>query len=270
MVIKKIEGFKMYLDPDDNGISFTLNRDGFRERCFMWILRHYKGLTAVDIGANIGYTTLSLCKAFKNVFAFEPDKRSRELLEKNIILNGFEQKIKIEEIGISDKTGNKTIYLNRKPNLTSFHNKSGEPSEIGVVTIDSYFGGMKAPNFFKMDVEGAEVEVLGGAMKTLERANNCKILIEVHPQFYKGDNFEKVLKKLVDIGFKFKYVVSAACRIPQLYKKNGYKPYKKLRNCNRAIYDCLSQEHAIDWSSHIHKEGNSIKIVRAILLEKNS
>jgi FkbM family methyltransferase len=268
MVKKKIEGFKMYLEPKKPGISNALFRKGRREPCYMWILRQATGDMATDIGANLGYTTLSLCKAFKWVDAFEPDKRSRKLLKKNIKYNGFENKTKINKLAVSDKNGVKTIYLHKKPNLTSFHKVDGKAKKIKTITLDKYYESLEAPNFIKMDVEGAEVEVLRGAMKTLKRTNKCQLLIEVHPQFYKGDNFEKVLRKLIKMGFEFRYVVSAENVQPALYKKHGYEPCKKIKGARRAIYDCLSQEHAINWSAYCHKEGKSVKIVRAILLQK--
>ena len=80
---KVIEGHKMYLDPDDGGISKALVRHGFREACFMWILRHEAEGVAVDVGANIGYCTLSLADTCEKVYAYEPDPRSYKLLEMN-------------------------------------------------------------------------------------------------------------------------------------------------------------------------------------------
>ena len=80
---KTIEGFPMYLADILTGLSAHLWGDGYHEPAFMWLLRkEAKGDIALDIGANIGYSTLSLCKNMKKVIAIEPDDRSRKILKK--------------------------------------------------------------------------------------------------------------------------------------------------------------------------------------------
>ena len=125
-----------------------------------------------------------------------------------------------------------------------------------------------------MDIEGLEVEELRGDMYCLRETKHCKILLEVHPMFYDGDSFEKVLRDLIEIGFRFKYVISAGVPRPDLFKKQGYKPLRGSPKRKRAIYDCLETEDAIKWSSYLIeqkcKKGKiSPKIVRAIMLEKD-
>jgi hypothetical protein len=75
------------------------------------------------------------------------------------------------------------------------------------------------------------------------------------------------------MGFVFKYVVSAGTPRPAIFKKHGYKPLLSAPIGRRAVYDCLSTEHAVKWSSHPIEQrlgwGKvSPKIVRAILLVK--
>ncbi len=82
-------------------------------------------------------------------------------------------------------------------------------------------------------------------------------------------------ESLVDIGFGFSYVVSAAVPQPDLFKEHGYHPLPNAPVARRAVYDCLCTEHAIMWSSHSipQKYGKgklSPKIVRAILLAKGN
>ena len=272
---KTIEGFPMFLNPDDGGISGALARKGLREPCFMWLLRkEAKGDLAIDVGGNIGYTTLSLCKNMNRVVAIEPDKRSRKLLSKNIELNGYTDKTTIYDFAISNKSGNQTIYLSDRPNLTTLCKPirgNHTTKTIRTKTIDELD---LNPEFIKMDIEGYEVEALQGASNTLQRVKSCKILIEVHPMFYTKDrNFKKVLENIVGFGFNVKYVISAAVIQPDLFKEHRYEPMPKAPQNRRAIYDCISNKHAIDWCSRVIKQKcpngkTSPKIIRAILLEK--
>jgi len=274
MITKKINGFKMFLNPEDGGISRTLARKGVREPCFMWILQNEaSGRLGLDVGANIGYTTLPLCRAMDKVIAIEPDPRSREILIKNIEANGFRQTTEIYNFAVSDREGADVIWLADKPNLSALYERSdmkGQRCKVATRTIDT-LGVL--PNFIKMDIEGHEAHALRGAMGCLKETDRCKILIEVHPQFFVGDSFEVVLRELVDIGFRFKYVVSAGVPRPDLFKKHGYEPVPGAPAHKRAVYDCVSTEHAIKWSSYPIEQKRSKgrispKIVRSILLVK--
>jgi len=280
-VTKKIEEFSMKLDASGKGISGTLKKSGRREPCFMWVIeKEAHGDLGMDIGANIGYTTLRMCKQMNRVIAIEPDKRTSDLLEKNIKRNGFQDKTQILKQAVSDKVGSTKIYLAKHPNLITLCDQKEKKHQhkiktIETITLDSL--GV-SPNFVKMDVEGYEVEILRGGMDTWKNTENCKILIEVHPQFYSEDHsFEEVLKSMVELGFRFKYVISAACECPDMFKEKGYKPFKvkSLGRWERGIFSDISTDDAINFSSYKHKQKvkgkkTSNKIVRAILLVKGN
>ena len=259
----------MVLNLDDGGISRRLWLKGKREQAFMWILRQQTGGTALDIGGNIGYCTLSLARNFEHVVAVEPDPRSLKVLYENIKLNKLEN-VKLENFAFSDKCEDRTINLAPKPNLTSFKRTEGELYTLRTMTIDAYLRG-KPVSFMKMDVEGSEIEVIAGAKRTIER-HKPSILLEVHPAEYKGDDFKNTLLGLVEHGYRIPYVVSAKVdrdkfKVPKLFKQKGYKPYMKFNDLKRAVFKDIAIEDAIEWSSREIEDRHSKKIVRAILLE---
>ena len=134
------------------------------------------------------------------------------------------------------------------------------------------------PNFIKMDIEGHEVEALEGMYNTLRDARPpVKILMEVHPMYYsKTHSLEKQLRRLIDIGFNTKYVISAGVARPDFFAKHGYEPIEVLYTGGwyRGIYTNISNEHMLIAACHEHDqfiERRSIhtaKIVRAIMIEK--
>jgi len=276
--IINIEGFPMYLSNTLTGLSAHLWGDGYHEPAFMWLLRNEaKGKLALDIGANIGYSTLSLCKNMKKVIAIEPDHRSRKILRKNITLNKYEKKVKICSFAMSNNNEEKDFYLAKHPNVSAFipcKKHWTKKIKIKTKTMDSL---KVLPNFIKMDVEGHEVEIINGGMRSLGATKKCKILLEVHPQFYSdGKDFAKTLRELIKIGFKIKYVISAGVTQPDLFKQKKYEPYKVIqaKEFERGIYKNISQDDAINFSTNKHKQyisslnKYSEKIVRAIMLEK--
>lgn len=268
----------MYLSDTLTGLSAHLYGDGYHEPAFMYLLRkEAKGKLAIDIGANIGYSTLSLCRNMDRVIAIEPDDRSRKILKKNIKLNKFKEKVKIYNFAVSDKKGEKTFYLSKHPNLSAFNkNKKYWTKKVKVKTITIDDLGI-VPNFIKMDLEGHELEVINGAINSLKKTDFCRILLEVHPQFYnKKRNFANILKKLIKIGYKIKYLISAAVPCPDEFKKRGYVPFKEIKAAEfkRGIFKNIIVEDAIKFSTNTYNQiipesgKTSKKIVRAIMLEK--
>lgn len=92
--IKKINGSKMYLDINDEGLSHDLISDGVREFYATQKMKKEikKGDVIVDIGANIGYYALLEARLVGKkgiVYAIEPVPRNIAILKKNIELNNY-------------------------------------------------------------------------------------------------------------------------------------------------------------------------------------
>jgi FkbM family methyltransferase len=257
LVKKTIEGFKMYLDPKDGGISMTLVQKGGREKAFMFLLRTEASGIALDCGANIGYCTLSLAEKCEKVLAFEPDERSYKLLEKNMA--GHKNCFLFRD-ALGEHIGLIGFKKDKRPNLSRVTTKGKKL--VRCVTIDT----LEEPfNFIKMDIEGGEVAALKGARRTLSEATNIKLLIEVHPQMYGPDNnFSDVLWWLVNAGYKFSYVINAKGKSAVIEEK--YKAYTFFPNYERKIYKNIVPEDAIPWACTMPADKK--KVLRAIMLEK--
>lgn len=305
LTLKSFDGFSLYLDKNDPGISRTLIQPKFfrkwhREPEFMDIIEKEvnRGDVAFDLGANIGYVTMFLARFVGpngKVYAVEPSPHNFEILTQNIAYNNFSDKIKAFQLAISSFTGKQDFNIAAETNLNSFAFTKYTKSTISVKTstIDDFFLAKPVPNFIKMDIEGGEVEALAG-MKTIikDLKSTLKILIEIHPMYYKGDNFSRELKRLFDCGFKTKYLISAATEAPEYFIQKGYKPTKTYRtgDWRRGVYEGVAEEHVlescslllddnyvnINWISILknprrffNRKIISPKIVRAIMIQKN-
>jgi len=258
MFKKRIDGIKMWLEPGKPGISRRIIAKDGGEPCFMWILRHEASGVAFDVGANIGYTTLHLAQRCTEVVAFEPDPRNISILDKNVEINNG-CPITVKRIAIGPRRGFTQFILAQKPNLSRM-GVLGDSIGVEVESIDEQ---LAQPDFIKADLEGGEVGMLQGAMKTLRR-RPVKILIEVHPQFYGPKNdMKRMLRSLFDIGYQIKYVVNAKGR------KLVLKPYplvKEFKDFPRAVYTGIPLGDVLPWICEMPADGK--KVVQAILLEK--
>jgi len=290
LIKRKIGNHIMYLSQSDPGLSAQLLHMKYggieREPAFMKILRQEltEGMTAIDIGGNIGYVTLIMAELVGPsgvVYAIEPAPHNFSILTKNIRVNGYADFVFPYQIGISNVSGISKLYMSDASNLHSMSptNNTRTSIEIHVSTLDDFMRDKGYPNFIKMDIEGHEVEALDGMYNTLRDAEPpVKILIEVHPMFYSdAHSLEKQLRRLIEIGFNTKYGVSAGVAKPDFFAKHRYEPREIFHaggNWYRGIYTDISNEHMLMAACHEHKQfikhRNSyvMKIVRSIMIEK--
>ena len=290
---KNVDGHIMYLFVHDSGISSVLKvsarRVKTREQAFMSIIRKevVAGMTVCDVGANIGFVTLLLCRLVGKkgkVYAIEPDPNNVKLLRRNIEVNGYKDRVEIIEGCFSDRSGKIDFNLSDKfSNLGSVKHTKHSSSKIRVpsFTIDTFFAKKRGPDFIKMDVEGHEIEIIDGALKELKRVTSTKLLIEIHPGLYDDPKaMEKRVVKLVSLGFSVKYIVTAGVRIPSLLKNRGYnkpdlslKKYGLSDDYRRAVYSNVKNADAAYfcrphklWVPRKRKFGT--KVLRSIMLVK--
>jgi FkbM family methyltransferase len=161
------------------------------------------GDVVLDVGAAYGsYSLTALAAGASQVFAWSPqgppgEKAERELFAESLELNDWSPFCRIYDCGCYDKTG----WLNAS--TQEFHALEPEPSGdiIRVERLDDWLARTQPRriDWMKLDVEGAEVEVLKGA-ENLLLAFSPKLLIELH-LFKDGTLGEKVKELLADFGY---------------------------------------------------------------------
>ncbi len=130
----------------------------------------HPGGTFVDIGANIGQHTLvaaTLVGAHGRVISFEPGAKQRARLMRNIEINGLKN-VDVRPYGLSRQAGLHELFninsLNDGQSTLAKPDKDKDyPSEIVQLrTLDEQAADVSSC-VVKIDVEGAEMEVLQGA-----------------------------------------------------------------------------------------------------------
>lgn len=277
---KKVDKFTMHLDLSDGGISNVLYSVGIREKAFMSLLQKNvkEGDVCVDLGSNIGYTTLFMLDSVGKdgqVYAIEPHDHNVNILKLNIEENDFSETALIEQCAISDFDGTIDFWIASKPNLNSVKKTkhSIRKEEVPCFTLTSYLEDKKYPNFIKMDVEGHEVKIFEGALEYFTKnTGRTNFLVEVHPHFYDKDNdFAKVLREYAKIGFKCKALVTTPIPQPSLFKKAGYYPADVFDTdgFRRGLYYDVDTEDMIEFACKEHHEAGSKKIVRSFMFGRD-
>ncbi len=145
-----------------------------------------EGMTVIDIGAHIGYYTLLFAKcvgASGHVFSFEPLPGNFELLRKNVQLNHLTQVQTLNQ-AVFSCAGEITLSVpDDQPNSGDGSvclDKGVQQFRVNAVSLDAFCEEfLIRPDILKMDVEGAEYEVLRGG-KVIINKIRPKLFIELH------------------------------------------------------------------------------------------
>ena len=134
---------------------------------------YIKNKDIIDAGAFTGDTSIPLSKfTDKNIYAFEPFKESFDLLKKNIEDNNMENIVPINK-SLGNINGERTLYIskNNVQGVTSDSNIRQYDKELKVseVTVDKFVEENSLNvGFITIDVEGAEMDLLEGAINTIK------------------------------------------------------------------------------------------------------
>ena len=165
----------------------------------------------VDIGANLGYYTCLALQHGKRVVAFEPQQQNLQCLFQNLKSNGWEQRAEVFPVALSDRPGLLTLYGASGPSASLIKDWAGYSSRfrktVAVSTLDNLLAGRFGAErlFIKIDVEGAEFQVLRGSLLVLGRMPKPIWLLEIcleefHPDG-KNPDFQEVFTLFWEHGY---------------------------------------------------------------------
>lgn len=125
------------------------------------------GDIAIDGGAYDGATAISFAKCGAKVFAFEMDATNYKNCQARIGRFGGGYDITLENLGLSDKESIESYLGN---GVASHKNPNGNLTGK-FIDLDTYVARKNLPrvDYIKLDIEGAELDMLHGAAKTITR-----------------------------------------------------------------------------------------------------
>ncbi|MFB3888001.1 MAG: FkbM family methyltransferase [Candidatus Bathyarchaeia archaeon] len=231
---RRVNGYVVYIDPADNWvISPSIGVDGWYEpeetELFKKIVR--KDATVVDVGANVGWYTLlaaHLVGEKGRVLSFEPESRTFSLMKRSIAESDFGN-IQAFDKGVSNVEGRRRLWLTTG-NLGAHsivRKANGAVVDVDVVTLDRFLPslGVDRVDVLKVDVEGAEPEVLEGAREYLENSRVRNLLLEWNAEAWTDR------KQLLEILLK-RYVPYRIVRSPFLVKQASKNYLAETPNAN--------------------------------------
>ena len=208
-IIKKIKNFFFKTAQTKEFLQF--NSDGGDDVIFKNIILNKDSVIIDGGGFNGEFTDEILKKKFHKIYIYEPDPNFfNDLIKKY----KFEKKIEILNLALFNKE--KIITLSENSNASSIMENSEDGTKVKAVDTSKEFKKYKNIDLLKLNIEGAEYDVISGLIETQELNKVKYLLVQFHKEHdLDGSKFEKInleILKNYNIVFNYKYVWSLYIR----------------------------------------------------------
>jgi FkbM family methyltransferase len=174
----EVQGYTMALDLNVGYMHTTYYSGNYEPETSAFLRSSLRASdTFVDVGAGGGYFSLLAASVGAEVLAFEADPAMCRIFRYNMKANDLS--VKLSQSAASDENGENRFYVNKNGSLSSLYPRQGTSSILTVPTkrLDDV---IEHADIVKIDVEGAEIKVLRGMPKLLEKVRY--LVVEFVPE----------------------------------------------------------------------------------------
>lgn len=183
---------RLFVDLADHVIGLSIVRGRYEADEVQFVRGLLEpGDTAIDVGAHIGFFTMHMAAAVGpagRVYAFEPFDANADLVQRSIAENRYDERVRFARAAVGEASGTATLTFPRETLNsggayllpTGSAPLPGNLSKpVPLIALDD-LPLTRPVRAIKMDVEGAEPQVIRGARRLLQE-DRPVILSELHP-----------------------------------------------------------------------------------------
>jgi FkbM family methyltransferase len=172
-----------------------------------------RGMTFVDVGANVGYYTAMAAESVGpegQVLAFEPSQYAFSRLRRMVQGNRLNW-VTVFQCGLADQPGQTTLYGGAEDDLLNNHTATMVPHDnsyrrvVEVDTLDRFAERLNIEHIdlVKIDVDGFEMLVLRGASRLIGESRIANIILECNEHWFQQMNIStaEIVEHLKASGF---------------------------------------------------------------------
>ena len=192
------------------------SRKAYNDRDYPFLVKLAQNKNCIfDVGANHGITALVMASAMSKsgqLYAFEASEKACQLIQENIQLNQFQHQINIVNALLAERSG---IVLDfywseASGGASLIYNYLGHISSLQKITLaldDFVIQTGLSPDLIKVDVEGAERQVLAGCHRIMSSIKPT-IFLELHSwqDMTVVENANSILDHLAKVSYKMIYL----------------------------------------------------------------
>jgi FkbM family methyltransferase len=215
--LKIREGLTVAVPPSLSAIStyVLLEQEEWFEKEINLLRQFLKpGMTAIDIGANLGLYSLPMARLVGpdgRVFSYEPGSEARAFLERSRELNGFSN-LDVVGAALSDNDREGHLAFAGSTELRSLGDAgTGEPVRITSLDLESAVRPWSSVDFIKIDAEGEEERIITGGQALLA-THSPLVMFEIKA----GEKVNERLRAIFPtIGYRvFRQLAGAPILVP--------------------------------------------------------
>ncbi len=209
-----LNGMPIEVDPRDLVGSHILRNGVWEPETTAFFLGWLRpGMTFVDAGAHVGHYTLlasDLVGTGGRVIAFEPHPLLGQVLRRNAERAGCAN-VTVSELALGRASGAVDLILHSCDNFGASSLRGDTEAghqlraPVEVTTLDDYLESHGGPrvDVLKLDVEGAELDVIDGASRTLAANPDILLVVEFLRENARrfGRDVEDLESRLRELGF---------------------------------------------------------------------
>ena len=173
----------------------------------------------IDCGANIGLASIYFKETYPNstVISFEPDPEIYKILQQNIKDRNY-QNIELYNCAIYNKSSKVSFqqeggFSGRVP----YKSDTKNIIQVDCIDLNEVLLRYDTIDFLKIDIEGAENELLPAINKSLSRVIN--LFIEYHSHTEEPQKLHELLKIMQNAGFRY-HILEAFTRRKPFVNRN--------------------------------------------------
>jgi UDP-perosamine 4-acetyltransferase len=187
VLVRSFVGY-LYCSRNDHAVISCLADSGEFEPGVRRLLERVleQGMVFLDVGAHLGLHTLAAARRVANrghVFSFEPTPTIHRLLCQTLRLNGLEDHVTARRAAAGRENTAKPLYVSTISGHNSLYPLPGAETtiEVEVVQLDDELRPGQRIDVAKIDVEGAELDVLCGMSRIIAENPGILIIAEYGP-----------------------------------------------------------------------------------------
>jgi len=185
------------LEVDKSGASIYRSEEQLlfsKNKVFKQIQKKYSPDLVIDVGANVGFSTLVFSRTFPDarIITVEPNLNLVKLIERNCQNNGVSNVQIVQKVVGENNHGNVSFQINQMMSVDSRvqglkdNYEYCHVEETSIDQIVSDFRGAKDHSIFiKIDTQGFEERVINGAKRTLHDLSKYCVMMEFAPFWLK-------------------------------------------------------------------------------------
>lgn len=211
----------------------------------------------IDVGANLGYYTCLALQRGRPVVAFEPQQQNLECLYRNLQVNGWQAEV--FPLALGERPGLLTLYGASGPSASLVKDWAGYSARyqqvVPVSTLDnivsSRFGGERL--LVKIDVEGAEYQVLKGALQTIARTPKPIWMLEVCLAEFHPGGVNPDFREIFQLFWRCGYAAYAATDTPRLITPDDIERWWQARRSDTGTFNYVFLDPAMELPTGNHR-----------------